>query len=192
MAQLVIATVAEKGGGKGLFIKLVQKLLRDKTVVSVRFSDTWRQILHLLGKEESRENISRLATAIRALFNDEGILVGAMEERLKTIDADVVILDGLRKQEEIALVRKRNGILVYISAGQKVRFYRRREDAETTDERGMSWEQFVRQDELPTEAAIRAIGETMADVTIENNGTVEEFEGEVRNFITRCVAPKLV
>lgn len=188
---LVIATVAEKGAGKGLFIEIVKKLLPDKKVVSVRFSDIWREILHLLNKEESRENISNLATAIRALFNDDGVLVDAMKQRLAEIDAHIIVLDGLRKPEEIPLVRSRKGILVYIVASPEIRFDRRRQHAETTDERGMSWERFLRQDAMPTEAAIRTIGETMADATIENNGTVEEFEEKIRAFINQRVIPKL-
>lgn len=183
---LIIATVAEKGGGKGLFIQLVQRLLPDKKVVSVRFSDIWREILHTLNQEESRENISHLATAIRALFHDDGILVNAMQKRLVGIDADIIILDGLRKAEEVEpLVRSCNGILVYIAASQETRFARRREHAETTDEKDMSWEQFLRQESLAPETSIRAIGETMADCAIENNGTVEEFEAAVKVFLQK-------
>ncbi|MFY9463316.1 MAG: hypothetical protein WAP52_03985 [Candidatus Sungiibacteriota bacterium] len=181
---LIIATVAEKGAGKGLFIRLVQKLLPNKKVVSVRFSDIWREILHTLDQEESRENISHLATAIRALFHDDGILVRAMQKRLAGIDADIIILDGLRKEEEITpLVRERNGILVYIAASPETRFARRREHAETTDERGMSWDQFMHQENLAPETAIRRIGETMADAAIENNGTTAEFEEKIKQFL---------
>ncbi len=189
---LIIAAVAEKGGGKGLFIRIIQELLPDKKVVAVRFSDIWREILRLLAREESRENISNLATAIRRLFNDDGILVGAMERRLAEIEGDIVILDGLRKAEEIEpLVRRRNGILVYIAASPEMRFGRRREHAETTDEQGMTWEQFVRQDEMAPEVAIRTIGETLADATVENNGTAEEFEARVKEFLDRHVLPRL-
>ncbi len=181
---LIIATVAEKGAGKGLFIRIVQRLLPDKKIVSVRFSDIWREILHLLDQEESRENISNLATAIRGLFHDDGILVRAVQKRLAGIDADIVILDGLRKEEEIGpLVRERNGILVYIAASAEVRFKRRREHAETTDERGMSWGQFMHQENIATEITIKHIGETMADAAIENNGTVEEFEEKIKQFL---------
>lgn len=189
---LIIATVAEKGAGKGLFIRLVQKLLPDKKVVSVRLSDIWREILHLLEQEESRENISNLATAIRELFHDDGILVNAMQKRLTALDADIIILDGLRKKEEIApLVRTNNGLLVYIAASPEVRFARRREHAETTDERGMSWEQFMHQENLAPEIAIRHIGETLADAAIENNGTVDEFEKKIKQFLDSSVRPKL-
>lgn len=181
---LIIATVAEKGAGKGLFIRLVQRLVPEKKVVSVRFSDIWREILHTLNQEESRENISNLATAIRALFHDDGVLVRAMQKRLAGIDADIIILDGLRKEEEIQpLVRDRNGLLVYIAASPETRYARRREHAETTDERGMSWEQFMHQENLAPEIRIRYIGETMADATIENNGSIAEFEEKIKDFL---------
>lgn len=183
---LTIAVVAEKGGGKGLFIDLVKKLLPEKRVISVRFSDIWREIVRLLGQEESRENISQMATAIRAAFKNDGILVDAMQRRLKGIEADVIILDGLRKAEEVEpLVRSRDGILVYIAASPEMRFERRRQHAETTDEQGMTWEQFMRQEQIPTETAIRKIGETMADETLTNNGTREAFEIQVRAFLEK-------
>lgn len=189
---IIIATVAEKGAGKGLFIEFAKELLPGKKVVSVRFSDIWRQILHLLNQEESRENISNLATAIRALFHDDGILVKAMERRVAEIDADVIILDGVRKSEEVEpLVGKNNGVLVYIAADPKVRFARRREHAETTDERGMNWEQFMRQENLAPEVSIRHIGETMANATIDNNGTVEEFRERIKQFLETRVLSRL-
>ena len=191
-SPLVIATVAEKGAGKGLFIELARNLLPDKKVVSVRFSDIWREILHLLDREESRENISNLATAIRTLFHDDGILVAATQKRLAGIDADIVILDGLRKEEEIQpLVRDTNSLLVYIAASPEIRFARRREHAETTDEKGMTWEHFMRLEQLAPEVTIRHIGETMADVTLENNGSVDEFKEKVAEFLKVSVAPRL-
>ena len=189
---IIIATVAEKGAGKGLFIRLVRRLLPDKKVVSVRFSDIWREILHILDQEESRENISNLATAVRQVFHNDGILVDAMQKRLAGKEADIIILDGLRKEEEIApLVRDRNGLLVYIAASREARFSRRREHAETTDERGMNYEQFIRQENIATEITIKHIGETMADAAIENNGAVEEFEAKIKEFLDSFVRPKI-
>ena len=190
--QLVIATVAEKGGGKGFFTEIVKKALPQYRVASLRLSDTFRDILSLLAKDQSRENISTLATILREGFEDNGILIPAMEKRIKETDADIIILDGLRKPEEIEpLVRKFNGVVVYIEADQKTRFERRREQAETTDEKGMSWEQFVRQDKMAAEIAIRAMGETVADVTMENNGSREEFTKKVENFLAAHIKSKL-
>ncbi|TSC68874.1 MAG: hypothetical protein G01um101466_282 [Parcubacteria group bacterium Gr01-1014_66] len=178
-----IATVAEKGAGKGLFVEILKKLASDKKVEMIRSSDPWRDILCILGKEESRDNLSKTATALRAAFRDDGILIPALRNRLRATDADIVILDGLRKPEELGLARELNGIIVYIAGHPKIRFERRRVHAETTDEKGMTWEQFERQEQAETEISIRTIGETMADARIENNGTREEFEAAIKEFI---------
>ena len=180
-----IALVAENGAGKGLFVEMMKRLLPKYRIVSVRFSDVLCDILDMLGKERSRDNIDSLVTALRSAFNDEGILNDVMRKRLADTEADIVILDGLRKEKEISVVRERQGLLVYIAADQRVRYERRRQVAEKSDELNMSWEQFLAQANAAPQIQIRHIGETMADVTIENNESVEEFEGAIRKFIER-------
>lgn len=181
--KIYIATVAEKGAGKGLFVEILKKLLPDRKIEMVRSSDPWRDILHILGKEESRDNLSKTATALRAAFQDDGILIPALRNRIRATDADMIVLDGLRKPEELGLVHELKGTVVYIAASPKIRFERRTRKAETTDEEGMTWEQFVRQEQAATETSIRSMGETMSDVRIENNGTVEEFEKAIKRFL---------
>lgn len=178
-----IALVAEKGAGKGLFVEIIKKLLPELRIVSVRFSDALCDMLEILGKEKSRHNIDTLVTALRQGFHDEGILNGAMQKRLGGLDADIVILDGLRKADEVSLVRERDGMLLYIAADQKDRYERRKQSAEKPDEANMSWDQFVDQDGAAPHREIRQIGETMADATIKNNRSAEEFELKIKEFI---------
>ena len=185
--KIYIATVAEKGGGKGLFFELVKKLLPNKRVVMIRSSDFWRQILHILCKEESRGSIDTLATAIRNAFGDDGVLIAPLIKQLETIDADVIILDGLRKREEVEMIKDRGGVVVFISAQAEVRFQRRKEHVENSDERDMTLEQFIYQDQLASNRTVRSINETMADVRIENNGTREEFEEKIGLFLNERV-----
>lgn len=178
-----IALVAEKGAGKGLFVEIIKKLLPELRIASVRFSDALCDILEILGKEKSRYNIDTLVTALREGFHDEGLLNGAMRKRLDGLDADIVILDGLRKADEVSLVRERDGMLLYIAADQKIRYERRKQSAEKPDEINMSWEQFVAQDNAAPHLHIRHIGETMANATIENNASQEEFKSKIKKLI---------
>lgn len=178
-----IALVAESGAGKGLFVEIIKKLLPNVNIVSVRFSDPLVEILDLLGKEKSRDNIDMLVTALREVFHDQGILNEALRKRLQGIEADIIILDGLRKEKEVPLVRECNGMLVYIVADQRVRYERRKKEAEKPDELGMSWDQFVYQSNALPQREVRYIGEAMADLTIENNGGAEEFESKIKEFI---------
>ena len=100
-----IATVAEKGAGKGLFVEIIRKLLPEKRILMIRSSDFWRQILHVLSKEESRENIDTVATALRNAFQDDGILNASLTQKMSDSDAEIIVLDGLRKPEEILPVK---------------------------------------------------------------------------------------
>lgn len=179
----IVGIIAEKGAGKGLFVKIVQKLLPQTKISSVRYSDIPREILAILNKEKSRENMQIISTALRRAFNDEGIFNAAVKKRLQNTDADLIILDGVRKREEAEMVKELHGVLVYIAADPEVRFERRKKDAENTDEGEMSWEQFQKQELAEAEISIKEIGEKLADAVIENNGTMEEFENKIKIFL---------
>jgi len=179
-----IALVGENGCGKGLFIEILKKLLPGKRIVSVRFSGVLSDILSILGIENTRDNIDTLVTALRGAFHDEGLLIAVMRKRLEGMDADIVILDGLRKEKEVSLVRERRGLLVYIAVDEKIRFERLSKRTEKSDEAGMSWEQFKEQSMAAPEVQILHIGEVMSDMTVGNNGTVQEFEEAIKSFIT--------
>lgn len=180
-----IAIVAEKGAGKGLFVETVKRLLPNYKVESIRFSDPLRDILVVLDKPVSRENLQRLVTGLRMGFEEEGILNSALRKRFKNISADIVFLDGLRKPEEVNLVKELGGILIYITADPKLRFGRLKKRAENNDEKNMSWEQFERQENAPPEISIKTVGEKMSDFKIENNGTIEKFEKKIADFVDK-------
>ena len=187
----IIGIIAEKGAGKGLFIKLTQKLLPQYQVSSIRYSDIPREILAILNKEESRENVQILSTALRRAFGDDGIFNAPVKKRLQNTDADIIILDGVRKKEEAELVKGLDGVLIYVVASPQARFERRKKETENTDEQGMSREQFQKQELAETEISIQEIGEKMADAVLENNGTMEEFENKIQNFLEKKIIPGL-
>ena len=189
MKALCVAIVAEKGAGKGHFVEATKRLLPEKRVASIRFSDPVRAILEILNKEITREHMQSLATTLRYSFNDEGILNKAMQKYISETTADIILLDGLRKREEALFVRELGGTLVYIVAHPRVRFERRKRHVENLDEPDMSWEQFLEQDNAATEISIREIGESMARIRIENNGTLEEFEQSIKRAWMHLTLP---
>lgn len=190
MARHHIATTAQIGAGKGLFVKILKKLLPGVSIHSVRFSDPLREMVAYTGFEVTRENLQNLGDALRLAFKDEGILSKILHHRLKQIDADLIFLDGLRKPGEAELVWQLNGHLVYIHADQELRWRRRVSDPDNVGERNMTFAEFQELDSRPAEASIRGIGDTLANFKIENNGTVEEFEAKVREFL-ETIKPRL-
>ncbi|QQG45713.1 MAG: hypothetical protein HYW89_02230 [Candidatus Sungiibacteriota bacterium] len=189
--RLIIGLLGQKGAGKGLLVKTVSKLLPQHRVAALRFSDPLREIVSILGKEESRENLQALGTALRNAFGEEGVLNSALRVRLEKLDADIVFFDGIRKQKEAEFIKELGGILIFIDASEELRFKRRCLNAENADEEGMTREQFQKQELAPTETTIRTIANTMADTVIINNGTIEELEEKAKLLLNTHIHPKL-
>lgn len=186
MAKHCVAIVAQIGAGKGLFTKIARRHFPHLRIVSIRFSDPLREItVKVLGLEETRENLQNIGEALRAAFKDESILSRALEKRYRETDADLVTLDGLRKIGEVAIIKKLGGDLLYIFADEKIRYRRRKNDPDNAGERTMTLKEFREREAHTAEKSIRHVGETMADIKIENNGTVEEFETKVLAYLRK-------
>jgi dephospho-CoA kinase len=76
---------------------------------------------------------------------------------------------------------------VYVAAESELRFQRLRARNEKPGEEGMSYEQFLQEEQAATEREIPKIGAT-ADVRLENNGTKDAFAGQVKMFCDQFLA----
>ena len=191
MAKHWIALVAIPGAGKGHLVKTVKTGYPHLKVTTTRYSDPLREILvNILGVEMTRKNLQAIGEALRNAFKDDGLLSRTLKKRMEEIDADIVFLDGLRKPGEAEVVKQLGGKLVFISASPEQRYRNRKRDPDNVGEDEMTWEEFQQRDRDPAEATIQHVGETMADVVIENNGT-EQFDKKIGKFIDE-LCPKLI
>ena len=72
--------------------------------------------------------------------------------------------------------------LVAIEADANLRFERMKKRGEKSSESGMTWEQFLAEEQRSTEVTIPPVMER-ADVHITNNGTQEELKHQVDTFL---------
>jgi uridine kinase len=173
----IIGLVGEIGSGKGTVATIINDRLPNKKIVRLKFSDVLSDILNILHLEKSRDNLQKLAIYIDDQFGD-GTFSNAVKQRALTIDADIVFLDGVRWPADEQLIRDAGGILVYVTAHQKLRFDRIRGRGEKEGEQNTTWEQFLEQDQKKNETFIPDIG-SRADVTIVNESTLEHLTKEV-------------
>lgn len=203
--KLVIGLVGEKGSGKQTFVNFLKQIastsvipnnvegssikLADSSLIAqndivirqVRFSDILAQTLLIWDIPNTRENFQKLGIAMNQTFGQE-TLAHAAEFNIENDNADIIILDGARRESEIEIVKKQNPhLLVYITADQKLRFERLKNRSEKVGETGLSFEQFMQEENIETETLIPKLGES-ADVKIENNGSLEEFKSEIEKF----------
>lgn len=181
--KLVIGLVGEKGGGKGTFQKILMEMLPNKKISCVRFSDVLTDTLKLWNLPLTRENYQKLSPAMRKAYGPE-VVARATYQRADP-NADIIILDGIRWQADVDLLRSLpNNLLIYITAGAKTRYERSKARKEKAGEDQTTLEQFLTEEQAETELLIPTIG-MGAEIKIGNNGSMEEIKNEVANFLLK-------
>ncbi|MDO8463293.1 MAG: AAA family ATPase [bacterium] len=184
---VIIGLVGEKGSGKGTFVRVLEGDFPETvSVVKMRFSDLHRETLALWNLEITRHNMQELSRVLVETYGMD-VIANAMRGRIEHLQTDVVLLDGVRWEEDRKLIRSfPKNILVYITASPEVRFDRIRGRGENDDDHQASFEKFMREEQALSEQSIAAIGAT-ADITIRNEGTFEEFRDQGQRVITQTL-----
>lgn len=180
MSKIILGLVGEIASGKGTAVEY----LKEKGAVGFRFSTILRDLLGRLYLSESRENMQDLAESLRIPFG-EGILSQAISEDVRASDEILIVIDGVRKTDELVHLKKIEGFyLINISADSKMRFDRITKRSENSDDRGKTLEQFQEDSKNPAELQIREVAE-QAEFRIDNNGTREELFKQVDEILEK-------
>ena len=186
--SVVIGLVGEKGSGKGTFARLFAEAAPDKKNVAMRFSDILRETLDIWHIPTTRTNLQKLAVVMDEALG-AGSLSNAIYERVIGMHADIVILDGVRWETDVALIRRfSKNLLIYVTASPEMRYRRTLVRGENAGERETSFEQFMQEELAANETGIPRIGAD-ADCVIRNQGTVEEYKSAIVECCRTRTAP---
>lgn len=178
----IIGLVGEKGSGKDTFAHFLADLVKGKKIVHIRFSDLLKQTLNLWDLSISRSNLQKMAQVLEEGFGS-GTVAHGIEIQIQKNDADIIVLDGIRWVPDVKLLKKFSShTLVYITADSKLRFERLKTRGEKKGESEMAYEQFLKEEKAPNELLIPEIG-AQANMKIVNNGSIENFKLEIKEFI---------
>ena len=186
--QLIIGLVGEKGSGKGTLAKFLQEI--EPKFSSIRFSDILVETLKLWSLPLTRSNLQSLATVMDKEYGN-GTLANALKQRIQSLTGDMVIVDGIRRRPEAKLIRGfSNNLIVYITADARKRYQNLKNRSDKEKETGLSLKQFMNEEKDEAEILIPEIGKT-ADFKIINEGLIEDFQKQVRDFFSTHIMPRL-
>lgn len=186
---LVVGLVGEKGSGKETFGNFLMEAAKGKKVVRIRFSDILNETLMLWTIPLTRENLQHLAVVMDTGFGT-GTLTDSISHKIRHMDADIIILDGIRWETDYMLVKYfPKSLLVYITAAPKLRFQRLKIRKEKKDE-AQTFAQFMKEEKAKNELLIPKIG-LKADFKIENNGSFESLKQQAKKFYSSIILPSL-
>lgn len=172
---MIIGLTGLLAAGKGTIVKY---LVEKYNARQVRFSDPLRDIIHRLHQEETRENMSHLATFLRGEFGGD-ILVTTLLKDIEKMDGELFVLDGMRHLDEYNVLSRRDDFHMWsVDAQIKTRFERIIQRGENRGETDLTFEQFQEQHKLKTEEHIPELI-NKAYEHVDNNGTIEELYAQV-------------
>ncbi|MBP7791464.1 MAG: AAA family ATPase [Candidatus Goldbacteria bacterium] len=168
--------------GKGEAIKY---LVEKHKFVSYSLSDILRSELKSRGVEINRDNLISVGNELREKHGP-GVLAKLAVEKIKNMPQAIV--DSIRNPSEIEELRKnlKDFKLIGINADTKVRYERAGKRGRENENR-MSYEEFIANEQKENSKA--QTGQQllkcfeMADVKIDNSGTVEELHKKLEDVL---------
>ena len=173
----VLGLVGRIGSGKTTVSEYLQE---NYGVREHRFSQILMDILDRLNLPHERANLQNLGKSLRAGLGED-VIVNAFKRDMEKDTSEILIVDGIRYENEVELLKEKNGVLLFVTATPEVRYERavkRGEKGEAT----ITFEQFLESERAETEKHIEAIKES-ADYIIDNSGTTDELYKKVDEII---------
>ncbi|HDR73922.1 MAG TPA: flagellar hook-basal body complex protein FliE [Methanoculleus sp.] len=169
----VIGVVGLPASGKGEF----SRIAGDMGIPVVVMGDVIRDVLIERGLPPTDENLGAVSRELREK-NGRAAIAERCIPRINAQDAPLVLVDGIRSDAEVAVFREafENFTLIGVDAPFELRFQRlndRKRSDDPADEESMR----ARDARELGWGLGRAL--EMADATISNDGSIQEFRDEV-------------
>lgn len=176
--KICVGLTGPNASGKGE----VSRLLADEGFSQHSLSDVVREEATRQGLDHSRESLIQIGTWLRQQFGS-----GVLAERMVPLLEDRSVVDSIRNQGEIAVLRGLPGFhLLGVDAPIELRFERSRLRARSGD--GLTLEEFRRKESL--ELSGEGPGQqlefclSLADVIVLNDGTLQDLRLRVREALS--------
>ena len=181
MNKVILGLVGSLASGK----ETTKKYLGEKyDAKDCKFSSILRDVLGRLTIPNSRENLQKVSTVLRANFGED-LLAKAIAVDASKLDANVVVIDGVRRFTDIEYLKDLpNFILIKIDADPKVRYERMKNRNENEGDAEKTFERFL---EDHNAEADKQIGDVMknAKYSIDNSGSFEDLYKQIDEIIKK-------
>jgi dephospho-CoA kinase len=175
---MILGLTGEKLSGKDT---VAEFLVQKHKAAHIRHSQILDEILQNLDLPVSRRNEIDLGMGLRQVFGN-GVLGRALRKRVTDTKNELIVINGIRFQDELQNARELGAKIIYITAPEDVRYQRFLKRQEKTDDATQNLDQFRLQEQEPTEIGIPSLG-AQADIQIDNIGTIEQLYQKVEKIL---------
>ncbi len=179
MSKIILGIAGTIASGKDT----TKKYLAEKhDAQDCKFSSILRDVLNRITVPVSRENMQKLSTSLRGNFG-ENLLAKAIANDASRLEADMVVIDGVRRPTDIEhLVKLPNFFLIKIDADSRKRYERMVKRNENEGDDKKTYEQFLQDHEAEADRLVPKVME-LAKYSIDNSGTFEDLYKQIDKII---------
>ncbi len=183
MSKIILGLVGPLASGK----ETTKKYLVEKyKAQDCRFSSILRDVLNRVALPVSRENLQKLSTALRSNFG-ENLLAKAIANDASKFDADIVVIDGVRRPTDIEHLKELpNFFLVKIDADPHLRHQRLVARNENEGDDKKTFEQFMKDHEWEADRLVPMVMET-AKYSLDDNGNFEDLYKQIDELVVKLL-----
>jgi len=182
--KIIIGLVGQMACGKEAIKKYIAKKYNTK---DCRFSTSLRDVVQRLGISESRENLQKLSTVLRANFGED-LLAKVIAMDASKLDSEIVVIDGVRRMADIKYLKELpNFYLIKVEVDAKIRFERMKARNENAGDKDKTFEQFIADQNNEADKEIPIVMD-FAKISINNDGTLEELYAKIDETINTILA----
>lgn len=181
--KIVIGLIGEKGAGKGT---VSDYLIEKYGAKHYGTSKILRRTLEDMHLPVTRENLVKLAMVLKNGFN-QSVIIDSLIEDMEKNGSDIIVADGIRMHGDVEPFQKKyrdKFYLAYVTADVKNRYERTKARKEKDGEDKTTFEQFLEEENKPTEVEIREVGQ-QADFTLNNDGTREDLIVQIEEMLRK-------
>jgi len=182
----VIAAVGKNGTGKDFFLEYIAKKYE---IPMVSIGDVVRELAAQDGLELSRENLHRTSQKYMGQFG-QTFFPEQIVKKIKESGAPVYLVSGIRPLSDVQFLKAQFGaaflLVDIVISDDDVRYARMLARGSARD--GASVEKLREFDAGEEKIFHTSESEAMADITILNDGGVEDFYAAIEKFYTEYVA----
>lgn len=181
MNKIIFGLVGPPACGK----ETVKRYLVEKyKAKDCRFSTILRDILARVDLPNSRGNMQKLSTVLRANFGED-LLAKAIAMDAMKLDSDIVVIDGVRRPTDIEHLNKLPSfILIKIDAEPQLRYKRLVARNENEGDDRKTFKQFLEDHKAEADSLIPMVMAT-AKHSIDNSGSFEDLYKQIDEIIKK-------
>ncbi len=181
---MILGITGTDGAGKGT---VVEYLVTQKGFVHYSSRDLLLAEVVKAGIEPTRNELRLMGNKMRAQYGDDVIVQKALEH-IETDGVTYAVVESIRALAEAQTLKSHGAYLLAVDADVQIRYERVQQRRSEKDQ--VTFETFVDQEELEKNdpdphGMQKAKVMEMADYTIFNNGTKEELQTAVEEFLAQ-------